>query len=165
MKKILILLLSVVPLLFTSCFGLWGPHEEDIMTLFIGNLHAEGEFIEHANITFEGKYEKELQKPYVYASWKNLDNLVINTLYADASEKYDYSFYSIVHILDNPEFKKDGQELLDNSVITFTYYPEVGEPVEVSLEGKKLTAVNKYTFYVTIDFDTKTFKINLNKLD
>lgn len=63
---------------------------------------------------------------------------------------------TVTHILDNPEFKKDSQELLDNSVITFTYYPEIGEPVAVSFEGKELTAVNKHTFYVTLDFDTKT---------
>ena len=156
MKKILILLLSAVPLLFTSCFGLWGPHEEDLWTLFVGNLHANGELIEHANITFEGKFEKELQKPYVYASWKNLDNLVISTYYASPSEKYDYSFYSMSHITDNRDFKKYGRELMDNSVFTFTYYPEAGEPVEVSFEGKELKAVNNLPFYVTLDFDTKT---------
>jgi len=159
MKKILILLLSVVPLLFTSCFGLWGPHEEDIITWFAGNLYADGKYMENPKVYFEGSKinvskDSLANLPYVYVEWKTLENETIVT--SSARNPNDCSFETDCFLIKNPTIRKDGQDLMDISVLTFTYYPESGEPVEVSFEGKELTAVNKHTFYVTLDFDTKT---------
>ena len=74
-RKLIMLTLACIPLLFTSCFGLWGPHYEDIFTELHGNVYINGEKIYKDTIPVYAinKIPENVQKPYVTASWKKSD--------------------------------------------------------------------------------------------
>lgn len=156
MKKLYLIIL--ISLLFFSC-RINGYKAEDC-THLDGNGYYNNTLIRNL-IVYREDFQTipdNVKKPYMTLRWIDNEGLSLNTVCDCGDETWESSFEMICFVHFNKKEKMIGKELLNNSVLTFTYYPKDGEPITVDSSGVTWDGDEEdRNACFTVDFDNKEF--------
>lgn len=154
MKKLLIFLISIV--LFCGC-KINGYNAEDGTFLAGNGYYLNKKYICDSLylVSDENSLLDNISKPCIVLKWQDKDGLLQNPAFCSCE---NYSFQILNYVVRSQKEKRIGSDLLNNSILEFTLYPEEGEPIKVDSSGAVWNEGGKNTWFeFTVDFDNKKF--------